>query len=792
MVINMDEKKKKAKLATGETDVPKVKVGERYVFFKSLSDKIDDKTKQKILNSLGTHAKNTLKNIDKQLLAEGEKVSENISEAPSLIMNYLKFLKQMAEIRRENEVFFIEDQIDRLNKIKTTGALEKKINEIRNILNSSDKKMDYIKLIALLNELLLPENVLKKNIKDQLNNMKLIKKNYDALDESQQEDAREAFENQYKTYKEDFSSVLTKKIEDINGDTFLEMQDTYSKIVANKINNIIKELKNNENFLKQVEEKLNTNKNLEISSSDIYDIVLNLIIQIAEEDDIGLDALIDKAQNLTQKEIDLFLKSNLAGIFSRSSTKTLEELAMKRQSKFKGLANYVRLLSPEGKAQVFEEYDEDGTIKKLYEELEQTLNNNNISKTIYLKGRLTKKLGDAIQNKILKRIGESTSKANQNWNKIRKAAKEYYVKRTIEENLYSKITVTKIKNSGVAEIFSQEEIKNQLAGIIENGAPGTSINLKNDIVFTIGFRNPTFNFDLDLTQLNHELSQIYTSFLPTYHELGRGKTNIELAEKTYSGQVKQLFSSLEQKIKETSSDEKEQMQLLKQIKTMFLGRVSVKDYNLYNSDFGFHGGSLGGSGAPDAVINNITQMYDLGGISPIDYKTLLFAVLNCTEFTYGSSEMVDHIANYLLGGAALMMFDEGFSTTKKFLDKVKTKTFVSSSFKGIELYRLNGIYIPSSYIIETIYQNLIPVYADLAENFSLKTNIVNNSKNKVLIKTHNLSDKDIPTGEEYSTAQSRWEAISSQAIENTKIQFIFMAGMLDIFEQLNEAFNNIK
>jgi len=106
------------------------------------------------------------------------------------------------------------------------------------------------------------------------------------------------------------------------------------------------------------------------------------------------------------------------------------------------------------------------------------------------------------------------------------------------------------------------------------------------------------------------------------------------------------------------------------IKNIMVGAISVKDYTLYNDDLGYHGGSLGSGGAPDGVIENITKMYELGGITPEDKDNLMFAVLNCAPSAIGSN-LKESLEQYLLGGAALIMFDEGFSFGSKYINDVK-------------------------------------------------------------------------------------------------------------------------
>ena len=109
-------------------------------------------------------------------------------------------------------------------------------------------------------------------------------------------------------------------------------------------------------------------------------------------------------------------------------------------------------------------------------------------------------------------------------------------------------------------------------------------------------------------------------------------------------------------------------------------------------------------------------MYELGGINSNDKDLLLFAILNCGPAMIGAG-LKEDLATYLLGGAALIMFDDGFTAANSFLEMIN-KNF-DFSMAPLHLYRLNGKFVPASYIYSSIYNHLIKVYADLTQNISI-------------------------------------------------------------------------
>jgi len=89
----------------------------------------------------------------------------------------------------------------------------------------------------------------------------------------------------------------------------------------------------------------------------------------------------------------------------------------------------------------------------------------------------------------------------------------------------------------------------------------------------------------------------------------------------------------------------------------FLESISVKEYDLYDNEIGFHAGTLGPSNTH--ILNNIYNMYLSGGLTPLDVDILDFALLNCSDAAAGGIKLRKSLEMYLLGGAALMVFDEG-------------------------------------------------------------------------------------------------------------------------------------
>ena len=214
----------------------------------------------------------------------------------------------------------------------------------------------------------------------------------------------------------------------------------------------------------------------------------------------------------------------------------------------------------------------------------------------------------------------------------------------------------------------------------------------------------------------------------------------------------------------------------------FLSSISVKDYTVYNDKWGYHAGTLGSTVLGDThikALENIQKMYELGGITTMDIDTLEFALLNCAPEAIGGSILKKSLESYLLGGAALMVFDEGFGEAISYLESMEDN-IKQMMPKNLNLYFLNQAYVPASYIIETIYANLNDFYHkemnDQLSSFPVR--------NRVII-TNNATP---PTTPGQGTIEEQFSEFAATTLANINIQFVFMAGMLEIFQNLAKVF----
>ena len=509
--------------------------------------------------------------------------------------------------------------------------------------------------------------------------------------------------------------------------------------------------------------------------------------KIAEDTIQELQNILTNPKNSKEKE--KYIRSKVGQVLTQSDKKSkfifLEKLAMREKGKFKKLAETFEKMADQEKLEIIKEYDNDqNDIFTAAEKLRDAINNGEpVTKIAYLRRTLTKELGEQIQSKLTEKIKkENKDLDNKQWSEMQKAAEKYYQGREQKKDTGFRklLNVSRLSASSAAELLGAIDMGNLVQAAAQT--PGKQIQYKTDISFTIGFDPNILQEDPDfINNLNLDLGIEYEKLLPTYQELSGGATDVGKAYEAYTTTIENMAKELEQKIEQANLENDKKQQLLGELHNFITGEVSVKQYIFLNEQLGYHGGSLGGSGSCDDAINNIVKMYELGGIDHIDAEDLIFYAINSNTIGNGN---IDNLAQYLLGGAALIMFEQSFSSTQNFIDK--TTNTLLQSFTPVELYRLNTAYVPASYILETIYQNLIPI----TSNIQTSINIKKSSQNKVVISPHGLTRPIAKyEGKQINLANERWEETAQTAKDETKISFLFMAGMIDIMKGILRAFS---
>ena len=725
----------------------------RYVFFQSLQY-----TNPQLYDNVASyfggkeHLFETKINKDK---AESQKKIDEWE------INYLNFIKTIADREAANEKLYLQKLFDQA-KIDLTSE---EYTKFYNALNQ--EKIDYPALIDLLNLSLQNRKLYQENLKTQINNLKLYEHNKEQLSKNARQELEQDFIESGKIQQ--YTNELRKPYED-NGVTVQYIKN-WNAIITESINKSLREINitelitwlNNQNYKY-------TNEELEAT---LKDIIVAQAIEALESGQTSIQHLNTETLGKAVKEYKEKLYFNLY-TSTQKLEKSIESIAKDTgENIYKTYMTYTKDIRaaltkqytqflPANKQQIFEDLLENAE--------KQAAENQDIAPNI--KGRISKLFREAIQNAY---------KAYQTTN-INATYKDFIenvsILNQVQNQIQKNLKISIIDNPATAEAVAQSLNPKVISENIF--IPGKKIQLKNDIMFSVKFNSEDWvPKSIAEDTIEKAMNSMQKNFLEAYKIAGKGATEALTAYNTYINTIKN--STLNLNTADIMLEEQPQ------IYDLFFNSISVKEYEFYDNSLGFHGGSLGAGGRVEPVITNILKMYELGGISVPDAHFIIQAILNSgsdSVLTQTNPDLITTIKQYLVAGAALLMFDDGFSNFDSVLKEWETVFIKGQEPKTIHLYYLNNTYVPQSYLLYKLYESigifLTNIKADTASMPTARLEILNpiNEQN-----VQNYFEKD-------DTSPQRWNIVSNLAQDTVTVEFLFMAGMLDLLEDLQKVFEN--
>ena len=718
-------------------------------------------------------------------------VSKIKNIAMSLRNNEIMYIKNMAS---KSEGLLSNDNLSRLQQLTSkTGLNESDYQELLIALNKVQYKGQIDKLNNILNEQIYNIEALQNN----LNTLRLVNpENYDKL--------KSDYLNKYGKYVQEYIAVVRSAIKE----QFKFKKTTKVQKMATTINQVLSKLAADPSIEPIIQElwKNNLDKtSITVTQKDgaaftgIIDIVVDRVLSAQKGegatkiskaiiDDIHHRKLvipsIDQQQAFKVMTKNDDTKKSLEEILHSSNKLVLEILHNSTNTK-----EILTSFFP----------DEPEQVKQILQDLsslEQQLSSVPISKinNIIKKFKLHPDDATTFEEQIRERLKNTThykniSEALDKGLKLNtsKTIKDYNIvlSQRLKSEMQNSFSI-KIDKSGLAELISEHTP--EITEKIISGVPGNAINLKDDVWCAFRLENipniveQSIDEDEELNTLLQQVDTIIKNNFSTYIEdyskatltKKRGQTDVERANELYIQKMDPIIK-LYEKIQKEQPKLFSKLQDYMKENSHFLESISVKEYDLYDNEIGFHAGTLGPSNTH--ILNNIYNMYLSGGLTPLDVDILDFALLNCSDAAAGGIKLRKSLEMYLLGGAALMVFDEGMGNAQYYLKNMESEIHDILP-RNLNLYFLNETYIPASYILESIAQNLEQFYThELNEQMNLME-----QRNKVVI-------SNVPQVYIHSNnVITDFEQTASTVRQATTIQFVFMSGMLSIFKNLREAF----
>ena len=384
----------------------------------------------------------------------------------------------------------------------------------------------------------------------------------------------------------------------------------------------------------------------------------------------------------------------------------------------------------------------------------------------------------------------------------------------------------------LSEISSAMEFRAVGNDLIVDWAGG--INGKNDVItISVNTDNVSKNLDLNLDDiisdsvslsLEQPLLQARENFIREWHEgvkraigkfgtspdrqrykkiaanfLAMSRQRLERDEKINKAydELKQAWVDYKNKVKDKIQDETKLAELEKKfldsLSDSFYVSTTVKTYQTYVNDIGFHGGSLGGN--LDDQLARIASIFALGGISiKDDLKWLRSAILNCSPISVVKEKNKNLIEDYLGSVAALALFDEG-GAEAKIVSAILKQTQdsvakIATTPDILHLYRTNTLYVPGSYVLQQI---LLHLENDVITNIqNIPTVIKRGAGVTIINKASESMVENRPIKSTENPKKSVWTITGQKVADSIDIQILFLAGLLDIVKGINESLGNIE
>lgn len=789
-----------------------VTTGSRYFFFQSLE---------------GTELGSAVKSV---LASNLNSITPDNDEGLEIIRGAMDFLKAMIENEQQNEREYFMTNI--ANNDKLTPGIRKRCSDIL----STEGAIDYIGFINMINEYYTGLNDYKKNLEYESKRLTKLQQLYDEFHKHYTQNPDGTYTIQVKNketnlleYKDSSFYVAFRQflLEGARDEKWISKADqqfgfntkTMANTIQNQFNSIYNKIWNNTDFRTQIENAvLNTGlKGYE------QQVTAYLIQEILTESQGMLTSYFDEKEykvTLNQAEVDNFVRTFLDKLNVQPGETTSAALERHLLTSLKGEAE--ALLKAEQQLTL----STDRIIKEV---------KNDVSLSIGDDGHSINNLSQDIINliqSILVKNKKKTSVSNKKvWTRdnLFQALSETYRNRPI------KIKAKKWNTQEIVEIANsliknQKLVKVQIAAkdnIISEGFSSWALNKAS--VFAGRLRAIFLTFgtqkadvagieigkvtlipqNVDWAHIAQQITKNYMDSLEIT-DIDINSKNIKFNEKTFR-QDKQFgsqeFSIEAETMRRLAMKEKEIEQITTQLKrkgikaneiqqilsnlknSVSIGST-VKSYNKYDNEHGFHGGSIGGT--VEHQLENIQKMFQYGGISFPDVEWLTFAIYNAGAGLMGA-DYKEPIEDILSTVAVMLMFDDA-GQQAVYLRKQLDERYRLSSYNGskfLHLYYLNGNYYPSSFILQLTYNGLLDAYSQLNNEYlkgteafngisnGSRANIINNvsEKNEIGTRTSN----DVVT-----TKQSQWAETFAANSKSVQIQITFLAGMIDIIDILNE------
>lgn len=753
--------------------------GTRYVFFQSLS------------SAIPLIYRNYILPLGQSLVSQAEAIlgvnplDQYQSNQFSRITQYINWIGSMAASEQANEEDF-------LKKTKLKFEKEGKLNpELKKDFDAffANPGDNLLQIQNLINQIMHVNQKDREKIDAIYNtNMASLSKRLEQIQQTDN-DLYKEYKQAFHTNLGKFNRMMNKLVKDTP-----EFKTSYANLIASRVSSVIYNLSRNNEIMETISNYYTSHA--KISNEKLAQYLITYITQYINDLDLtklnntdGKTLAKEISNKLIQQKprIDKIANDYVTTIMnattqkSKETIRSIEEIALTTRRDTGRMFYDLTTAEQQDFISIKNGYGD--KLNDLEKKFLTNFGTGVISQTSKNLEKASKIINKAIRAKAVEKFGAHILEAVGT--ELEEKASSMFKIRDLKAGLKNYLQV-RISGPDMAEIQGDKEFRNFI--VMNMITPGKSTSLKNDITAYISFNDTAFANNIQVNTQNGQaplLTNLPATFMDTYKEFSNGTTDVAQAKKAYIQIIKEQLNLIEMAYKQKLIDDKQKQQLLDALQEDFFSGISIKDYQYGTQQFGFHGGSLGPN--IEKIMNNVSEMYELGGISKTDAEILAFAAANCGSDALGS-HLKEPLQTYILGAAATIMFDEGFAASEEFLNQMQQQLGIGGP-KTLHLFRLQGgKYISASFVYSTIHKNLLAAYTDILSSIN---EAQHPQLNQVTI-NNNITEAMKPNYQEMPSAVDRWNDVSAKAYKdnaNIQINFSFMANLLDTFEAIAKAFD---
>lgn len=319
-------------------------------------------------------------------------------------------------------------------------------------------------------------------------------------------------------------------------------------------------------------------------------------------------------------------------------------------------------------------------------------------------------------------------------------------------------------------ITTQQNAHGNLFELIQIVQEGNTIKVKGNTgtdIINLG------SFDFNLTPTN-----IQSQFREKLQNIEHALTDFETQKRKgrfdhRTRATKAMNDAVNSQIKEMNNLLKTQKNL--DIQNLFVYHESLKLYKSAetNESKGFHGRDM-------LILNYIDDMYSANNLAKLelpDRNTLYFLALNLGAGAVAADKK-DDLVNYLSIFAGLLMFDDIYNMAKEAQASLLMGHYRSpGKVKQIHLYNLNGVYVPSSMILTSMYMIMSELNEQAFEGTAAKAQISTSGANQAISNYLGVRPKPL---------YRQWAPLADAASSGTNIRIQLLSGFTSLVTQLSE------